>query len=189
MPIHTSLAPFKPVLRKLNLFKPFQPGSQSHATILPGQCPGTTPHSNWHILTLIPPNEVFLNIWKSTRHELRMAHGLTFMTPSPHWCETFQTPGALTHTMMTWAFSPSTSQVPGITPRSPLCLRYSRHSFWRGAQHSPPPNGIDALIDYTRSRAHQFLSCHPLWCIIVLTLGRDPHNASSNLVWSQRCPF
>jgi len=64
----------------------------------------------------------FLSILKSLHHELRIAHGLTLMTPSPRGWEAFPTPGALTHTRITWAFSPSVPQVPGVTPGSP-CAR------------------------------------------------------------------
>jgi hypothetical protein len=41
------------------------------------------------------------------------------MTPSLCGWEAFPTPGALTHTWITWAFSPPAPQVPGITPGSP----------------------------------------------------------------------
>jgi hypothetical protein len=133
--MHTSLAPFGQVLSKLCLFKPFSPGSHSQATAVPGRCPGTTPHSNWHISSLTPPNEVILSILESSRDELRTAHGLTLMTPSPHGWEAFPTPGALTHTRITWAFSPLVPQVPGITPGSPLCPRCFGQPFRRGAQH------------------------------------------------------
>jgi hypothetical protein len=36
---------------------------------------------------------VFLSILESSRHELRIAHGLTFMTLSPRGWEAFPTPG------------------------------------------------------------------------------------------------
>jgi hypothetical protein len=62
-----------------------------------------------------------LSILESLRHELRIAHGLTLMTPSLRGWEAFPTPGALTHTSITWAFSPPAPQVPGVTPGSPLC--------------------------------------------------------------------
>jgi hypothetical protein len=76
-----------------------------------------------------------LSILKSSCHELRIAYGLTLMTPSPRRWEAFPTPGALTHTRITWAFSPSAPQVPGVTPGSPLCPWCFGHPLWRGARH------------------------------------------------------
>jgi hypothetical protein len=72
---------------------------------------------------------VFLSILELARHELRIAHGLTLMTPSLHGWEAFPTPGALTHTRFTWAFSPPAPQVPGVTPGSPLCPWCFGHPF------------------------------------------------------------
>jgi hypothetical protein len=119
-----------------------------------------------------------LSILESSRHELLIAHGLSLMTLSPRGWEAFPTPGARTHTRITWAFSPPALQVPGVTSGSPLCpwcsdIRFGevrntisasilgchsgvpfvpmvfRASF---ARHSPLPNGVDAFIDYTHSR-------------------------------------
>ena len=70
-----------------------------------------------------------MSILESSRHELRIAHGLTLMTPSPHGWEAFPTPGALTHTRITWALSPPAPQVPGVTPGSPLCPWCFGHPF------------------------------------------------------------
>jgi hypothetical protein len=56
------------------------------------------------------------------------------MTPSLRGWEAFPTPGALTHTRITWAFSPPAPQVPGVTPGSPLCPWCFRHPLWRGAR-------------------------------------------------------
>ena len=78
-----------------------------------------------------------MSIIESSRHELRIAHGLTLMTPSPRGWEAFPTPGALTHTKITWAFSPPWLQVPGVTPGFPLCPWCFGHSLWNCAQHSP----------------------------------------------------
>jgi hypothetical protein len=78
---------------------------------------------------------VFLSILESSRHELRIVHGLTLMTPSPRGWEAFPTPRALTHTRITWTFSPPAPQVPGVAPGSPLCPWCFRHLFWRGARH------------------------------------------------------
>jgi hypothetical protein len=80
---------------------------------------------------------VFLSILESSRHELRIAHGLSVMTPSLRGWEAFPTPGALTHTRITWAFSPPAPQVPGVTPGSPLCLWCFWHPLWRGARQDP----------------------------------------------------
>ena len=46
----------------------------------------------------------------------------------------FPTPGALTHTRITWAFLPTAPQVPGVTLRSPLCSWCFGHSSRRGAR-------------------------------------------------------
>ena len=43
--------------------------------------------------------------------------------------------GALTYTRITWALSPMASQVPGVTPGSPLCQWCFGHSSWRGARY------------------------------------------------------
>ena len=63
---------------------------------------------------------MFLRILKSSCHELHIAHGLILMTPSSRGWEAFPTLRALTHFRITWAFSPSAPQVPGVTP-GPLC--------------------------------------------------------------------
>ena len=70
-----------------------------------------------------------MSILESSRHELRIAHGLTLMTPSLRGWEAFPTPGALTHTSITWAFSPPAPQVPGVTLGSPLCPWCFGHPF------------------------------------------------------------
>jgi hypothetical protein len=70
-----------------------------------------------------------LSILEWARHELRIAHGLTLMTPSLRGWEAFPTPGALTHTRITWALSPPAPQVPGVTPGSPLCPWCFGHPF------------------------------------------------------------
>ena len=64
--------------------------------------------------------KVFLSILGSRHHKLLIAYGLTLVTPSLHGWEAFPTPRALTHTRITWALSPMASQVPGVTPGSPL---------------------------------------------------------------------
>jgi hypothetical protein len=73
------------------------------------------------------------------------------MTLSVRGWHAFPMPGALTHTRITWAFSPPAPHVSGVTLGSPLCPWCFRHPFWRGARYSPPPNEVDTLIDYTRS--------------------------------------
>jgi hypothetical protein len=141
----TSLAPFRQVLRKLCLFKPLHSWEP-----LPGHwCSRVMSRDS---TPLKMPYEVFLSILESSRHELCIVHGFTFITLSLRGWEAFRTPGALTHTSITWAFSPPAPQVPGVNPGSPLCPWCFVHSLWRGARHSPPPNGVDALIDYTCSR-------------------------------------
>jgi hypothetical protein len=80
---------------------------------------------------------VFLSILESSRHELRIAHGLSLMTPSLRGWEAFPTPGALTHTRITWAFSPPAPQVPGVTPGSPLCPWCFGHPFGEVRDRAP----------------------------------------------------
>ena len=104
------------------------PGSHSHATAVLGRCPGIVPHSNCHNSQLTPPIEVFLSILESTRHKLRIAHGLTLLHPSLHGWEAFLTPGAFTHTRITWAFSPLAPQFPSVILGSPLCPWCFGHS-------------------------------------------------------------
>jgi hypothetical protein len=77
-----------------------------------------------------------LSILESSCHELRITHGLTLMTPSPRGWEAFPTPRILTHTRITWAFSPPAPQVPGVTPGSPLCPWCFGLPFWRGARQN-----------------------------------------------------
>src|ERR1700738_3418976 len=137
MPMDSSLAPFGQVLRKLCLFEPLQSRESLPRTAVPGRCPGTAPHSNGHNSELTPPIEVILSILELPRHELRIADGLTLMPPSLRGWEAFPTPGALTHTRITWALSPTVPRVPGVTPGSPLCPWCFGHSSWRGARHSP----------------------------------------------------
>src|ERR1700737_401819 len=134
MPMNSSLASFGQVLRKLCLFEPLQSRESLPGTAVPGRCPGTAPHSNGHNSYLTPPLEVILSILESPRHELRIAYGLTLMPPSLCGWEAFPTPGALTHTRITWALSPTAPQVPGVTPGSPLCPWCFGHSSWRGAR-------------------------------------------------------
>src|ERR1700737_944382 len=139
MPMDSSLAPFGQVLRKLCLFEPLQSRESLPGTAVPGRCPGTAPHSNGHNSYLTSPIEVILSILESPRHELRKAHGLTLMPPSLRGWEAFPTPGALTHTRITWALSPTAPQVRGVTPGSPLCPWCFGHSSWRGARQGVPP--------------------------------------------------
>jgi hypothetical protein len=60
------------------------------------------------------------------------------MTLSPRGLEAFPTPEALTHTKITWAFSPPAPQVPGVTPGSALCPWCFGHPLWRGERHDGP---------------------------------------------------
>ena len=100
-----------------------------------------TPHC--HISKLTPPIEVFLIIFGSSHHELRIIHGFTRMTRSLHGWEAFPTPRALTHTKITWALLSKALQVPDITPGSPLCPWYCEHSIWRDARQIQTKLGED----------------------------------------------
>ena len=64
---------------------------------------------------------MLLNILEFTRHKLHLGYGFTFVTLSLHVLEVFPTLEALTHTRIAWTFPPTAPQVPGVTPRSPLC--------------------------------------------------------------------
>ena len=152
MPMNSTLAPFGQILRKLCMFKPWQSREPLPCHNCPRRCSRITPHSNCHISYLTPPVEVFLNILESLTHELRIAHGLTLVTLSLRAWEALSTPGALIHIKITWTLSPTTTQVTGVTLGSPLRPWRFGLSLWRGARHSPPTNGVDALINYTRSR-------------------------------------
>ena len=50
-----------------------------------------------------------MSILESGRHKLLIAHGLTLITPSLREYEPFIRFGALIHTMITWALSPTAS--------------------------------------------------------------------------------
>jgi hypothetical protein len=56
-------------------------------------------------------------------------------------------PGALTHTRITWAFSPSPPQVSGVTPGSPMCPWCFGHPLWRGTRH--PPHHTESMPSST----------------------------------------
>jgi hypothetical protein len=134
MPMDTSLAPFKQVLRKLCLFKPLQsreplPGRLCSIVLSRDKIPLKMPY-----LQLTPQIEVFLSVLELGRHKLLITYGFTIMTPSLCGWEAFKTPGALTHIRITWSLSPMAPQVPNITPGSPLCPRCCGHSSQRGAQ-------------------------------------------------------
>ena len=47
-----------------------------------------------------------MSILESGRHKPFVVNNLTLVTPSYHGREAFSTPGALTHTKITWALSP-----------------------------------------------------------------------------------
>jgi hypothetical protein len=135
MLINTLLAPFGQVLRKLCLYKPWQsreplPGHCCSKALSQESAPLELAYLLPHILKWI----VF-RILESSRHELRLAHGLTLMNHSLRGWEAFPTPGALTHIRITWAFSPLAPQVRGVTSGSPLCPWYFKHRFWRGVRH------------------------------------------------------
>ena len=133
MPMNTSLAPFKQVLRKICMFKPRQsreplPCHFCSRALSRGIAPLELPYLLAH------PIKVILSILESSRHELRITHGLTLVTPSLCEWEAFPMPRALTYTRLTWALS-TTPQVSGVTLGSPLCPWCFRHSSWRGARH------------------------------------------------------
>jgi hypothetical protein len=119
--MNTSLAPFGQVLRKLCLFKP----SQSRDP-LPGHCCSRAlsrdiaPLKLAYLLQLTPPNEVFLSILKSSRHELRIAHGLTLMPPSLRGWEAFPTPRA-SPTLGSLGPSHHRRHKSRVSLRGPLC--------------------------------------------------------------------
>ena len=94
--------------------------------------PGQRLTQNYHTSKLTPSIEVFLSILESSR---LIADGLTLVTSSLRGWEAFPTPGALTHTGITWALSPTAPQVPGTTPGSPLCKWCFGHFICRGARH------------------------------------------------------
>jgi hypothetical protein len=136
--MNTSLAPFGQVLRMLCMFKPSQsweplPAHCCSRALSRDNAPLKLAYLLAHTSKL---NEVFLSILESSRHELHIAHGLTLMIPSPRGWEAFPMPGTLTHLRITWAFSPSAPQVPGVTPGSLLGPWCFGHPLWRGARHS-----------------------------------------------------
>ena len=112
------------------------PRSHTHATAITERCRVTTLHSKCHISYLTPILEVFLSILESSCHELHIAHGITFFTPSHCGWEVFPTIGALIHFGITWTLSLMTPQVLGFTLESPLCPWCFGHSLWRGVQHT-----------------------------------------------------
>jgi hypothetical protein len=65
---------------------------------------------------------VLLSIIEFGSFKLFIAHGLTFISPNLRGWEAFSTPRALTHTRMTWTFSPMAPQVVGVTIWSPPCI-------------------------------------------------------------------
>jgi hypothetical protein len=90
------------------------------------------------------------------------------MTPSLRGWEAFPTPGALTHSRITWAFPPPAPQVPGVTPGSPLCPWCFGHPFGEvrdstgsavagfarsGRGQSPTPRNSDRFWNPDRVRS------------------------------------
>jgi hypothetical protein len=89
------------------------------------------------------------------------------MTPSPRGWKVFPMPRAFTHSRITWAFSPSASQVPGVTPRSPLCPWCFEHSLRGGAwQHLPRTHYQVHFIYYIKGRNHVCLLAYLLLCAL-----------------------
>jgi hypothetical protein len=108
----------------------------SQVIVVPRSCSYAVSHSKCHISWLTPSIEVFVSILESPHHKLLVAYSIAIETPRLHGWEILSMLGALTHIMITWALSPTSPQVPGVTPGSPVCLRYLKHSSWRGARHS-----------------------------------------------------
>ena len=69
-------------------------------------------------------------------HKLRITYGLSLVTLSLHGQVVFPKLGALIHTRITWAPSPTTPQVPSVTSGSPLGLWCFGHFIWRCAQQT-----------------------------------------------------
>ena len=129
-------------------------------------------------LTLTPPVEVFLNILESLTHELRIAHGLTLVTPSLRAWEALSTPRALT-----------------LRSLGPSHQRHhkSQVSLWGppcalGVLGSPYGEVCDTHLQQTESMPSSTIlvvstpmlklpSSAVRHCI---NLGGNPHNASSN---------
>ena len=132
------------------------------------------PHSNCHISELTPPIKVFLSILEPARHKLRITYSLTLMTSNLHGWEAFPTPGALTHTRIIWALSPTASQVPGVNPRSPLCPRCFGYFSWRGVRQH--------IIFTICKHSYTYLRYHH-----VIKIGHDPkyqmHMKAMNITW------
>ena len=126
------------------------PGSHSQATSVQGVVPGQRPTqiATW-FSSLTPMIEMFLSILESTCHKLLIAHGLSLVTPSLCQWEAFLTLKALTHTRITHALSPTSSQVPGVTPGSPLYPWCFKHSSWRGVQQCVIPFGNWPRLRYS----------------------------------------
>jgi hypothetical protein len=121
-----------------------------------------------------------LSILESSRHELRIAHGLTRMTPSPCGWEAFPTLGAPTHTRITWAFSPSAPQVPLEKRTSPkyiyilICL-VSKSAQWRLRQFGLKQRCLSLMLWLERGSKSNLVSCikdasqESVGCISTLT--------------------
>ena len=78
------------------------------------------PHSNCHISKLTVPIEVLLNILESSRHDLRITHGFTLMTPSFCGWEVFLTPGS-SPTLRSLGPSHQRRDKSRVLVRGPLC--------------------------------------------------------------------
>ena len=84
-------------------------------------------------------------------------------------------PGALTHTRITWALSPTAPQVPGVTPGSPLCPWCFGHSSWRGARQGVPY--IAGLVDVYNMKIANPPDCSVTPAVVVHT----PHPRTPSL--------
>ena len=67
---------------------------------------------------------------------------------------------ALIYTRITWALSPTATQIPGVTLGSPLCPWNSRHSIWRGALQEIFIRDIEAEFrcDFNEKESSQTLT-------------------------------
>ena len=149
------------------------PGKHSLATAVPGRCPGKVPLSDCRNSKLTPPIKVFLRLMESPRHKLRIPYGITLVPLSLRGWEAFPTPGGLTHTRITWALSPTTLQVSGVIPGSPLCSWCFRDSSWRAERYERTLVNF-VSTSFTNNHLYMFIkACSQLtiykWCATPLS--------------------
>jgi hypothetical protein len=81
-------------------------------------------------------------------------------------------PGVLTHTRITWAFSPPAPQVPGVTPGSPLCPWCFGHHFGEVRDTLP----LTKHKYKTRTSSYIFLFAPLKLNFIALSKNEQVHN-------------